>query len=114
MPQPSRSPDRWYRGRRSIRTTSRSYFGPPTPTRPTPGRPSIDSRARNLAEALVGELEVGLQERAGARERSVGLIELRRGRLKDVGRSRRDVQLDGDVGGCCRGGEARRVIQQHL
>ena len=50
----------------------------------------------------------------GARKRSVGLIELRRGRLKDVGHSRRDVQLDGDVGGSHRGGETRRVIQQDL
>ena len=27
--------------------TSPNSFGPPTPTRPTPGRPSIDSQARN-------------------------------------------------------------------
>jgi len=39
------SPVRSYAGRRSIRTTSRTSFGPPTPTRPTPGRPSIDSPA---------------------------------------------------------------------
>jgi hypothetical protein len=65
---------------------------------------------------LPGELQVGLQERPGARKRSVGLLELRRGRLirrgrlKDVAQSWCDVQLDGDVGGSRRGGEARRVI----
>ena len=73
-------------------------------------------RQRRLAalRPLLGELQVGLQERSSARKRGVGLINLRRGRLKDVGHSRRDVQLDGDVGGSRRGGEARRVIQHHL
>ncbi len=50
---------------------------------------------------------MGLQERSGACKRSVGLIELRRGRLKDVGHSRRNAELDGDVRRRRRGGEAR-------
>jgi hypothetical protein len=86
-------------------------------TRVTRGRDlKAEVRQRRLAalRPLLGELQVGLQERPGARKRSVGLIELRRGRLKDVGHSRRDVQLDGEVGGSRCGGEARRVIQQDL
>ena len=35
------------RGRTSIRTTSRSFSGRPTPTRRTPGRPSIGSQAHS-------------------------------------------------------------------
>src|ERR1700677_3072671 len=49
MPRLSRSPAPSSRGQTSIRTTSPSFSGPPTPTRRTPGRLSIGSQAHKLA-----------------------------------------------------------------
>jgi hypothetical protein len=61
---------------------------PNSETRVTRGRDlKAEVRQRRVAalRPLLGELQVGLQERPGARKRGADLIELRRGRLKDVG-----------------------------
>ena len=54
-----------------------------------------------------------MQERPRARKRGVALVELRRGRLEDVG-APGVTSVDSDVGGSRRSGKTRRVIQQHL
>jgi hypothetical protein len=54
-----------------------------------------------------------VQERPSAGKRSLGLLKLRRRRLEDVPHFRRDVKLDGDIGGGSGRGKARGVIQQH-
>ena len=55
MPRPSRSPAPSSREQPSIRTTSRSSSGGPTPTRRTPGRPSIDSQAHKRSASDLKE-----------------------------------------------------------
>ena len=51
---------------RSIPTTSQSSFGPPTPTRPTLGRPNIDSPARNAHHHLRSTAAWVLPDRSSA------------------------------------------------